>query len=106
MLKVHPEFRIYGIGYANTLKDLVDEGFLENWEVPDAKLTREFRASETDEGESLYKSNGPTDSPNDTFRDLYRNCEMCAHRFIVSVCDEIRPSTDECRQELIGFIYL
>ena len=106
MLKVHPEFRIYGLGFADTLKDLVNEGFLENCEVPDVTFTREFKVSETAEDESLYESDGPAGSPNETFRTLYRSCERHACRFVVSVCDEIRPGTSDCRQELIGFIYL
>lgn len=106
MLKVHPEFKIYGIGFANTLKDLVDEGFLTNGEVPDVTFTREFKASETPEGVALYESDGPAGSPDEPFNTLYRKCEMQANRFVISVCDEIRPGTSDCRQELIGFIYL
>ncbi len=86
MLKFHPEFRFYGIGYANTIKALIDEGFLSDGDIPDIKITRVFKSNTFDASTSV------------SFDTLYRNCVKQALRFVVAVYDR--------RKNLKGFIYL
>lgn len=81
MLKVHPKFRIYGVGFADTIKDLVDEGFIEDIEIPQLNFITFY---DNGDGGEYYAA--------------LHMCKKDSDDFIITVCnDELAP---------FGFIYL
>ena len=101
MLKIHPDFKIYGLGYVNTIKSLVKEEFIEDWETSDLHITREFDVGRNDNGKCLYEADTPKGVQKVTYSVLYRYYEKQAYRFLVTVCE---MAGDELI--MTGFIYL
>lgn len=93
-LKIHPKFKIYGIGYADTIKDLVTEGFVEDWAVPQLPIVEV-----TNEEDGIYSVDGPEGTIyKGNYDGLYaKYAPQAADEFLVAVCD--------VDMELIGFIY-
>lgn len=101
MLKVHPEFKIYGIGYANTIKRLVTEGFIKDWETSELHITREMDVGWDNDGKCLYEAETPKGLQNVTYSVLYNYYSKQAHRFLVTVCEMAGD-----KLIMNGFIYL
>lgn len=102
MLKVHSQFKKYGIGFAETIKDLVAEGFVEDCKVPELKLILLYNADE-DEIEveaSPYFITIDGAEYNVTFEEAFRDCQLHSLQFCVVVCEE-----NNSKLEPIGFIY-
>jgi hypothetical protein len=101
MLKVHPEFKIYGLGFANTIKSLVTEGFIEDWETSKLHITSEFYDGCDDKGNRLYEADTPKGVQKVTYETLYNYYAKQAYHFLVTVCEKVGD-------ELVmsGFIYI
>lgn len=101
MLKVHPEFKIYGLGYVNTIKSLVKEGFIEDFEISDLHITSEFYVGLNNNGKRLYETDTPKGVQKVTYSALYNYYEKQVCRFLVTVCEMVG-------NELVmtGFIYI
>lgn len=100
MLKVHPQFKIYGIDYANTLKSLVAEGFIEDYLIPELNFSSLYLASPLGD-DLLYEVETKSGSQKLSFSTVYGMYLRQAPSFLVTVCGKtgniLVPT---------GFIYL
>lgn len=100
MLKVHPEFKIYGIDYANTIKSLVAEGFIEDYLIPELNFSSLYLASPTGD-DLIYEVDTKSGVQKLPFSTVYTMYQKQAPNFLVTVCSKTG-------KKLVpnGFIYL
>lgn len=84
MLKVHPTFKIYGIGFLPTLKSLVNQKFVQDCELSDVEIYHVTEAEINESYETTYHVRGHNQPL--SYREIYEQYQPSHLLTLVAVC--------------------
>lgn len=89
MLKINPNYKIYCVGFDETIKSLLAEGFIGDNDLDELTIIKSIKFGLNADGDPYYEAITEDGTRQIPFCMLYYKVVREANHFVVTVCKEV-----------------